>query len=169
MAPLPGNLGSLPDGNLDTMPNGPFPDATELFEDGPFFGNENSPNIVDSFYELVQLRPNIVDELIEWKFLYEEWELAHEAEDLDELDYPDFAVLSVNETYGEWVRRCTASLVASPTKNPSGCSDALLEYPMSTEYDGHLYTEFMTITKYTVLLLMRDDNGVIRAFIYNPM
>lgn len=158
MSPLPGNLDSLSDGTALTR--------SEVFgeESHNLPMNETKQHVVDSFYELAQLRPSIVDDLVSWKFLYGDYETAKD-DDCGDGYWLD--LISANETYEEWFRRLMIPALILPVPNFKGLTGALVEYPVSSEVNGRVYTEFLTDNEHDSILLVRDDNGVLRIFQYD--
>lgn len=162
MSPLPDKLASIPDGQA--------PDSSIVFGEDRYTSDDIGDNVnaIQSFYDVAQERPSIVKELASWGFLKFDWEVASEAEDAEDLDFPEFGVLNENETHEEWLQRLFEPLVASPSVASN--YDLILDPPRLFKINDNLYTEFSTsLGEHDAILVTRDDNGTLRVFIYDPM
>lgn len=163
MALLPEKLKALPDGEASG--------AREIFGDiySDWAHIESAQNVVNSFYDLSQEQPNIISNLALWGFLSDEWGNAHGPyPDTEWLENEDFGVLSATESHEEWLKRLLSHLTSSA--DASHGLDLLIEPPVSFKIEGNLYTEFRgSDTDHESILLVRDDAGTLRVFLYDPL
>ena len=162
MSPLPVKLSSAKDGT-STGPREVF--GEDAWEDRDY--TQKKTNVVNSFYELSQLRPTIVSDLASWGFFSFGWESAKDNyPDNEYLEFEDYGLLSEDETHEDWLKRFLAPSLTLPD---SSSAYDISFHPFSFEMDGVLYTELGTGYEHDSLLVVRDENGVLRVFLWDSL
>ena len=164
MSPLPAKLSSAKDGT-STGPREVF--GRDVWEDLDH-GVQKETNVVDSFYELSQLRPTIISDLASWGFFSFGWESAKDNyPDNEYLEFEDYGLLSEDETHEDWLKRFLTPAFTLQVDSSSVYDISF--YPFSFEMDGVLYTELTTGYEHDSLLVVRDENGSLKVFLWDSL